>query len=181
MKKKVYIIIIFVLVLFTGCHGEDAYQMDDNNFISIEDVSNLYFKNSELFNRIKNGLLSSDFIPHDGMIDGRFNSNFENHIFLKFDYENNYVFCCNDCPCENLINIQNIHIDIVDYFMLVYEAYNPSIFFRKVRDIGIVIEFSFFDRNTGIHKGLVYSANATRLLGGGLHLEDYWYVYSYIL
>jgi len=182
-KNKILLFLILTLAMLTGCYLKidnqgSTRQVQDNYFLSIEDVSNIYFENEELINRIKDGLFSSNFIPHDGMVDGRFNSNYENSIFLRFDYTNDQLFCCDDSQCERLKSIENVHSDAIEYFLLVIQDFNPSIVFRKIRNIGTIIEFNFFDINTGIHTGILYTTNPDKL-STNIPLGDNWYVYRH--
>jgi len=177
MKNKILLILILTLAILVGCDAGSENQMRDEYFFSIEDVSSFYFQNQELINYIKDGFFSSEFIPHDGIVEGRFNSNVEQSIFLKFDYENSLLFCCSDYQCEKFKSIQNIHSSAVEYFMLINRNFNPSIAFRKIRNIGIVVEFNFFNESTGIHTGLIYTIHPE--LWSDIHLEGNWHVYRH--
>ena len=179
IMKKISIALALILVFIIAI-GWFFRNKNQTLFLSNEEITNIYHENRELINSIKDGLFSSGFIPHDGITTSGYDSNMENSILLFYDYENEQLFCENDPMDEKLQKIKNVHSDAIDYFIRVNEDFNPSIQFRKIRDMDIVIEFGFLDKKSWTHAGIIYTA-VPEEVGGKIHLEDNWYAYRYML
>ena len=174
MKKiSVALILILVLGISIGCFLRTKNQ----NFLSYEEVKDIYNDNKEIINNIKDGLFSSEFIPRGWYPGSDMNTADDNEIILT--YNGNQLFCIDDPNDEKLLSIQNVHIDAIEYFTRINENFNPCIIFREVFG-NTVIEFDFYDKKSGISAGILYTT-VSEVFGGKIHLEDNWYAYSYKL
>ena len=155
---SIVLLIVLMLVISTGC----------TKFLSDEEITNIYYENKELINRIKDGFFSSGFIP-DGL-------NEVSGITLRYDYENGRLFCNDDPQDEKLQRVQNVHSDAIEYFTRMNKNHNPSIGFRKFRFMeDSVIEF-FFSKNVNLRVLVIYTTEPDKYMFGGLvHIEDNWY------
>jgi hypothetical protein len=156
--------------------------MSNKELFTYENIETLYNDNKELINNIKDGLFSSGFIPHDGKSSSGNDSNIENSIFLT--YNNKQLLCSNDPQGEKLQSIQNVHDDVIDYFMQMNERWGSytariSISFRMVYG-NTIIDFEFLDKKSPTHVGLIYT-DAPKEVWGEIHLEDNWYAYKYTM
>ena len=114
------------------------------------------------------------------MTETGFRSSVENSLFLRYDYADNTLFCCDDPTYEKLQSIQDVYNYIVEYFLSVGEDYNPRLSFRKIRSIGTVIEFDFPIENSRVHSGIIYTTNPEEF-NIESHLEGNWYVYTHMV
>ncbi|MCL2048760.1 MAG: hypothetical protein FWG87_08535 [Defluviitaleaceae bacterium] len=190
MKKKDLIIVVlltlFVWAIIIGrwyIHMprslRNSYPSDEEFEAVREEMNSFYRDNKELLNRIKDGLFDSGFVPHDGMTETGYNSYVERSILLLFDYESNQPYCSTDS--ENIQYIQDIHDDVVSYFMLVGEASYPKIDFRYIRNMGIIIEFEFRTKdNPRIISGILYKTFPEGFWGA-VNIEDNWFADAYML
>ena len=176
--KNISVVLLSILIgsISTGCKKEE-----NKDFLSYEDVIDIYYENRELINGIKDGLFSSGFIPHDGMTESGYNSNIENSIFLSYDYKNGQLICSDDPQGEKLQSIQNVHSDAIEYFMRMNKNNNPSIDFRKILFFeDVIIEFEFRSNyyRSDPRAGILYTTEPDNVYGD-VHIEDNWYVYKY--
>ena len=175
-NTSVVLLLILMLGISTGC---------DKDFLNHEEITDIYYANKELINNIKDGLLSSGFIPHDGMIESRYHSYLYNDIILRYDYKNGKLICSSSgdnpmTPDEKLQSIQSVHSDVIEYFKRMNKNYNPNINFRKSEFMeDVVIEFGCYKpkRKFGV-VGIIYTTEPEKVPFGGLvHIEDNWYTY----
>ena len=176
----VALLLILILTICTGCFLRSGNQMSNGFFNNTEGVETLYHENKELINNIKNGLFTSDFVPHDGFTESGYNSSIHNSLFLHYDYENGQLFCSDDPRGEKLQSIHDIHNYAIEYFIRVNKDFNPSIQFRSIRNMGTIIEFAFRsnEKKSDFRVGIVYS-DAQEGIWIQVHLEDNWYAYWY--
>ena len=178
--KNISVVLLSLLVgsIITGCKKEEN---KDNDFLSYEEITDIYYANRELINSIKDELFSSDFIPNNGMTEFGYNSSMENRLFLSYDYTNKQLVCSNDPQGEKLQSIQNVHSDIIEYFKSMNRNYNPGIGFRKDLDLEDVRVLFEFRKNVSVSAGIVYTTMPEILLGATVHLENNWYAYKYMV
>ena len=157
--------------------------MLNEKFVTDEELSSIYKDNNELINRIKDGLFSSDFVPHDGMTEHGYNSTLNKSLVLRYDYNNGQLLCYDDPQGEKLQSIQNVQIDIIGYFLLVKdkEKLGPCIRYWKIREGCTIIQFEFVHSKTDTHAGVMYIANPEDFGFIRIHIEGNWYVYRNLM
>jgi len=139
--------------------------MSKNDYLSYEEIAVIYYDNKEIINSIKDGLLSSGFVP-----------NKEKSITLY--NENGQVICGDDPQDEKLQSIRSIYDDVID-FLHNNEELRPIIMFREVYE-KTVIEFEFRSNhiNSDPRAGIIYTTTPKEPWGE-VHLEGDWYAYKY--
>ena len=171
-KKHAILLLILIMAMGIGFYFKGKSQTNYENFVSFDEVVTIYHDNRELINRIGDGLLSSEFVPQDG-----FDSKVYNSLYLFYDYDNKHLICSDDPQGDKLQIIQDIHEDAIAYFVSVGDYVNPSIMFREIRNMGVVIEFSFrgFNERFTILSGIMYTTEPEESWTIA-HLEKNWYV-----
>ena len=140
----------------------------NQKFLSNEEIISIYYNNRELINDIKNGLFSVvDDIPSQ-------------YFNIALRYNNEQLFCNNYPNGENLLYIQNVHNDIIEYFVSINEDLNPCILFGEVLKKDIAIQFDFLEEKTRTRAGIVYTTMPEEMRTVS-HIEGNWYVYRYVL
>ena len=169
MIKRIGIALLVTLILAisTGYFLRSENKMPSKDFLSYEDVADIYYANKELINSIKDGLLSSGFVPNKG-----------NDISLY--YEDGQLICHGDTQGEKLQIIHNIHDDVIE-FLRINEYFRPLIMFREVYG-KTVIEFEFRSNNAkeDYRAGIIYTT-VPKEPWWEVHLEDNWYAYKYTM
>jgi len=180
-KRIVTVSLILVIVICVVIFLLLVYRPINKRFISDDELTSIYNDNKELFNDIKGGLFSSDFIPHDGMTESGYKSALLNKIDLYYDYKNAQLICHDDPQGNKLQSIQNVQGDIINYFLLVKdkEKISPSISFWKLRDRCTIIQFEFDHAWSDTHAGIMYITSPKDYPFLQIHLEGNWYVYRY--
>jgi hypothetical protein len=195
MKKYCAILLlVLVLVICKGCDSAPFMPSIEESNAIIAEVEAFFWDNEELFNRIKDGLFSSDFVPHDGLTgeyrrsatSGRYfpiySSELENTLWLHYNSRRERLFCSQDGG--NLETIQNVQDDVIEYFIYannLLDDFTSSIFFRAIPEIGVIVEFRFtHDPNISIATGILYKTFPDDLWGAE-NLTGNWYVYFDIL
>ena len=176
--KKIGAALLFIIVWFmdTGCFLESEKRTLNENFLSYEEIADIYFENRGLINDIKEILFSSGFVPDDGFTPSGFKANLEKSIYLC--YRNGRFVCENDPNGEKLQIFGSIQDDILD-FLRVNEDLKPSIGYRVIYGCA-AIEFDFLDKTTYTRAGIIYTT-APKTTWGEVHLEDNWYAYRYLV
>ena len=141
--------------------------MSNKDFLSYNEITDIYNANKDKINSIKDGLLSSGFIPNKG-------------ISISLYYENGQLICSNDPQGEKLEIIQDIVNDVID-FLRKNEDLRPLIMFREVYE-KTIIEFEFRSKNAkeDYRAGIIYTT-APNEPWGEVDLEDNWYAYKYTM
>ena len=165
-RIRVALLLILILGIGIGCSIRNENQMSYNNFLTDEEVADIYRNNKEVINDIKDGLYSTFGCDVTKAVDS-----------IAVFYDGDQLYCSEDPDGEKLQSIQNVHSDAIDYFMRVNESFNPSIMFRTAFD-GIVVEFDFFDKKSGVSVGIIYTTNPEGLWGD-IHIEDNWHLYRF--
>ncbi|MCL2048478.1 MAG: hypothetical protein FWG87_07095 [Defluviitaleaceae bacterium] len=126
--KKVVIVLLsaLVLVVCAGLLLKTALQtrewirisnlsleeiLDNIDFLSIEDLTDIFYENRELFENIKDELLASEYIPEDGK-----------SLALYFNYDTNQLYTTNDTHGEKFQSVQNAHAHAIEWFMRIRES-----------------------------------------------------------
>ena len=159
--------LLLIIVIVTVCFLWGKNLMSNKEFLSYDEITDIYNANKELINNIKNGLLSSGFVP-----------NKEKNISLY--YENGQLICSDGPQGEKLQIIQNIHDDVID-FLRVNKKLKPTIDFREVFG-KTIIEFEFRSNyvKADYRAGIVYTTTPKKPWGE-VHLEDNRYAYKYVM
>ena len=141
--------------------------MLNKDFLSYEEITDIYNANKAKINSIKVGLLSSGFIPSKGSS-------------ISLHYKDGQLNCDDDPQGDKMQIIQNICDDIID-FLRDYEDLRPLIMYREVFGKNI-IEFEFRSNNVreDYRAGIVYTTTPNEPWGE-VHLEDNWYAYKYTM
>ena len=183
MKKAIALTLALILAAGVGCSLLSGDTMPNREFVTDDELKSLYYDNRELINRIQEGLFSSDFIPNDGFTGSHFDNALVNSLVIKYDYEKGQLFSHDDPKNEKLKSIENVLSDINRYFLLVKskEKYSPSIEYREIPDVGVVVEFEFFHKESCTRTGIIYTTKPEELWCDVIHLEGNWYLYRDIL
>jgi hypothetical protein len=171
-------------LLNSGCFLWGEGNMARDEFLSYDDILSIYDRNRDVINRIKDGLISSDFTPIGRYPRANFNVDEYKAIILMYDFSKHQLILTDGDISDEQINsrlqsIRSVHDDAIEYFLDVGKENNPSILYREVTGYTI-IEFAFRSnyRNSDPRAGIIYTTNPKELWGE-VHIEDNWYAYKY--
>ena len=180
MRKKAFtIMVVASLIFLTGCSrivGGSLNQRDA--YLNKDEIVEIFNDNIELIESIKNGLLESGFFPHDGIVDGRFNSAEHKYVSIRFNHETSQIFNWSSRPNEeNFYAVQNIHGYATDFLSQFDESIDATIMFWQARGMGTLIEFDFRIRGSRVFTGITYPIEpfCPYEKASLIHIEDNWY------